>query len=140
MWGVGEMVEEIAPLPVFFLVMANPGVPLSTADVFQALRAPPLARPASKPDFPPTFGSLEALVAYMRGRGNDLEATAKSLCPAIASVLAALSRAPHCLYAAQAGSGPTCFGVFAREFDAQAVAEALSAAQPTWWVRSARAG
>ena len=137
MRGIGERVVPLAQLPTAHLVLANPGVPLSTADVFRRLSAPALTALVPEPVSPGPFANLSALVAAMREDGNDLQMTAIQLCPPIASVLAALAAAPGCLHAAQSGSGPTCFGVFASRAGADIAAARLLAANPRWWVAAA---
>ena len=84
------------------------------------------------------FQDLEALVAYVRTHGNDLEPPAISLLPAIADVKAALSAQPACRLAAMSGSGPTCFGIFGNATDAARAAAALAATHPDWWIAHTR--
>ncbi len=131
--GVGEHVAPAPPLPAAWLVLANPGVGLPTADVFEAL-AGRLSEPP--PPWPPieTFADLVAALAVRR---NDLEAPASTCAPVIADVLAALQRLPGCRLARMTGSGATCFALFADQPAAEQAAKALAAAQPAWWVRAA---
>jgi 4-diphosphocytidyl-2-C-methyl-D-erythritol kinase len=137
MWGIGERVTDLPPLPDFWVVLANPGVPLTTADVFGALGARPFVQAAHAPALPGIFASLEDLLRQMRAEGNDLQATGLRLCPAIGDVLSALMAQPGCRLASQSGSGPTCFGVFANEHQARSASAEIAAAHPVWWVRSA---
>jgi 4-diphosphocytidyl-2-C-methyl-D-erythritol kinase len=137
MTGIGELVRPIGVLPKLWLVLANPGVPLATADVFRALAASPLTRPP-RPRTPlPDLGSPAALLSYLRERSNDLEAPAVKLCPLIAEVRMALAGLEGALLARMSGSGPTCFALFARKAAASAGAAALAAREPAWWVRAA---
>ena len=140
MWGIGERLVGIPDLPSFWLVLANPGVPLATADVFTALRAPPLAIAPLPPEPPPSFATLDDLVGIMRDQGNDLQPVAVRLRPQIADVLAALRASRGCLVAALAGSGPTCFGIFAAEGPARIAADEMAAIRPDWWVVPSSAG
>ena len=135
MWGVGEKTTAMRHLPAMHAVLANPGVPLSTADVFRALQADPLSEPpqAAVPD----LNNLGHVVQYMRAHGNDLEPPATEVLPIIGEVKAALAAQPGCAIAAMAGSGPTCFGIFAVSTDAERASDALARAHSTWWVRSA---
>ena len=64
------------------------------------------------------------LLAWLRARGNDLEAPARRLLPVIGEVLEALGAQPGCRLARMSGSGATCFGVFD---DAPAAARAARA-------------
>ncbi len=133
MWGKGEHLMRLEALPPFWLVLANPSVALSTAAVFNALAAPDHAEEQTAP-LPPVFNSLDALIDWLGGEGNDLEAPAKALAPAIADVIAALARTQGCRLARMSGSGATCFGIFADEAGARNAAAEISAAHPAWWV------
>lgn len=134
MRGIGERLEPLA-LPPFWMTLANPGVPVSTATVFATLAArenPPL------PD-PPTLAETARLFAWLRATRNDLESPALAIAPLIAETLAALAGQPGCALARMSGSGATCFGLFAAAPEALAAAEALRRARPGWWVAAAPA-
>ncbi len=131
MTGVGEALAAIPPLPACGLLLANPGVAVATADVFRA-RTAAFSAPAP---LPPAWPDAAALAAALQGLGNDLEAPALAVCPAIGGVLAALRRLPGVLLARMSGSGATCFALFADSAAAQCAATLLPAA---WW-RSAGA-
>ncbi len=136
MWGVGEKLAAVPPLPELYAVLVNPGVALATAEVYAALAAPPLAAGAADraPEIPGPFPDLEALVSFLQTRGNDLEAPALGLAPQIRRVLSRLRDAEGCRLARLTGSGATCFGLFAARRRAERAAERIGAAQPDWWV------
>lgn len=132
--GIGEAIEPVAPLPRFALVLANPGVAVATPDVFRRLERrdnPPL------PPLPARFDDLDALVAWLAGTRNDLQAAAEAAVPAVAEVIAALAARPGCRLARMSGSGATCFGVFADLAAARAAAAALPAG---WWTAAGMLG
>ncbi len=132
MQGIGERLTPL-DLPPFWIVLANPGVPLATAAAFAGLVSrtnPPLAPPPAFPDAAAFFG-------YLAAQRNDLEAPAVSLAPPLAATLASVRRQPGCVLARMSGSGATCFGVFAAEAPALAAAEAIRHAEPTWWTAAA---
>ena len=131
MRGIGERIEPIE-LPELALVLANPNLALSTGQVFAGLGAP---APAAGPDAS-VPSSRADLLAWLRGRGNDLEAPARRLAPVIDEVIAALGAQPGCRLARMSGSGATCFGVFDDQPAAARAAEALRRARPSWWVIS----
>ncbi len=131
MTGVGDGLAPLPPLPRCGLLLANPGVALATADVFGA-RAAAFSPPARLPREWPDAASLAAALAAL---GNDLEAPAMRLCPAVAGVLARLRALPGCLLARMSGSGATCFALFATPAEAETAAAVLPGA---WW-RSAGA-
>jgi 4-diphosphocytidyl-2-C-methyl-D-erythritol kinase len=144
MGGLGERVTPAGALPPAWIVLANPRVPLATADVFRALRAAPISEGAAEPGAietgtarPANFDDLDALLAYVDERPNDLEAAAGRLCPAVEVVRSALWELEGALIARMSGSGPTCFALFASAETAEAGARVLSAANPGWWVAAA---
>jgi 4-diphosphocytidyl-2-C-methyl-D-erythritol kinase len=134
MRGIGERLDPVA-LPGFWLVLANPGVPVATGAVFAGLAGrvgPPLAPP-------PAFADVRALAGWLAAQRNDLEAPACALAP-VAETLAALGAQPGCLLARMSGSGASCFGLFATVAPAEAAAAALRRARPGWWVAAAEVG
>ncbi len=131
MWARGERVARIAGLPHFALLLVNPGVAVSTAAVFKALGAPALAEMPTVVERP-AFASLDVLLEWLTVNGNDLEAPARSVVPAIGDVLAAIAATKGCRLARMSGSGATCFGIYATEDEARAAADAVE--RPGWWV------
>ena len=127
--GVGERLDPVRGLPDLPLLLVNPGVPLSTAAVFKALRLPD--EPERAP-FPPT-PSIHQLAAWLGEGRNDLEPAAIGLEPAIGETLGMLRHLPDCLVARMSGSGATCWALFADAADLAAADAALAAARPAWW-------
>jgi 4-diphosphocytidyl-2-C-methyl-D-erythritol kinase len=135
MTGRGEHVTEIRGMPSCGVVLVNPGLPLATASVYGALNAAPLsATPADTEPVPDLGGSFERLIDYASPRGNDLAAAALRLAPVIGEVLTALRRLHGARLVQLAGSGPTCFALFATVDEAKVAATSLEAAHPSWWV------
>jgi 4-diphosphocytidyl-2-C-methyl-D-erythritol kinase len=140
MTGRGEMVREISGFPVCGVLLANPGVELATAKVYDLLGA----KPCRENDHPakalPQFdGSFEKLIDYARARGNDLEAPALKLAPAIGEVLALLTELGPSL-ARLSGSGATCFALFDTAQEAASAGLSLSRRQSNWWVKAGSLG
>jgi 4-diphosphocytidyl-2-C-methyl-D-erythritol kinase len=136
MRGVGEILSEPMALPDLPAVLINPGVAVATRDVFAALAAPALSGPPPREEFFTIEADAASLVSLLQARRNDLESPAVALQPVIAEVLQALRAAPGCLLARMSGSGATCFGLFGSVAAAESAAQALAAAQPSWWVRA----
>jgi len=128
MFGIGEKLEPIGALPRVAMVLANPGVPLSTAAVFRRRDAPyaQVERVAPPAD-------LEGLLSWLALRGNDLEEPARVLCPEVAQVLEALSASAGCRLARMSGSGATCFALYENTAQAEAAARVLGQ-RTAWWV------
>jgi 4-diphosphocytidyl-2-C-methyl-D-erythritol kinase len=117
-WGKGD---EVAPAegavpPGTPLLLVNPGVPVSTAEIFQRWDG----------------NDGGPLPSDWRQGGNDLEAPAKAIAPEIADVIAEL-RGVGGDSARMSGSGATCFALFASETDRDAAEARLATAHPGWW-------
>ena len=133
MWGIGRETAPVPALPQLPAILVNPGVPLATAAVFRGLDAPPAPARMVPPVVPGPFRNPAAVAAFVNASGNDLEAAARALCPAVDAVLAALGRAPGSLLARMSGSGPTCFALFETAEAAETAADRIRAAEPGWW-------
>jgi 4-diphosphocytidyl-2-C-methyl-D-erythritol kinase len=95
------------------ILLVNPGLPVSTAEVFRRWRGP--------------------------GSGtNDLEAAALEIAPAIGDVLASLRTQAGATLARMSGSGATCFALFDDEPSRDSAAAAIGASNPGWWQLATR--
>jgi 4-diphosphocytidyl-2-C-methyl-D-erythritol kinase len=143
MTGTGDALAEITGgLPPFDAVLVNPmaAVPADkTARVFRALDAPPLGAGYGPPPSP-SFSDRDALLAFMRARGNDLLRAAEAVVPEVGAVLEALRSAERIEYAAVSGAGPTCFGIFADREAAEVARQRIAAEHSTWWAVAVRLG
>lgn len=119
--GRGEQLEVVDGAPGVPVLLVNPGVGVSTAEVF--------ARWDGVDRGPLPEGRMGAIVHDGR---NDLEAPARAIAPEIDEVLDVLGGQPGALMARMSGSGATCFALFERREDCAAAAARL--AQPGWWV------
>ena len=134
MAGAGETLTPAPGFPAFWMVLANPMQPLSTAEVFAGLER---REGPGGPQAPARFHDFAHLTSWLARQRNDLEASARRLRPAIGRALAALAWDKSCALARMSGSGATCFGLHARESSALEAAERLRAAEPGWWVVAA---
>ncbi|MDJ0942614.1 MAG: 4-(cytidine 5'-diphospho)-2-C-methyl-D-erythritol kinase [Kiloniellales bacterium] len=132
--GIGEDLTPAPPLPPFWVVLVNPGVPLSTAKVFNTRRGA-FSEAAAVWGDPPR--DLDDVLDVLYWSCNDLERPAIALAPKVGDVLAALQSLETCRLARLSGSGATCFGIFAEADQAAEAAAALSSAHADWWVAAA---
>jgi 4-diphosphocytidyl-2-C-methyl-D-erythritol kinase len=130
MYGIGDGIER-TDLPELHAVLVNPGVAVSTRDVFAGLRD---KSGTDIIDWPQAFSDADTVIAFLNRVRNDLEAPALAIAPQIADVLAALRAAPGVKLARMSGSGATCFGLFADEAVAQTAARAIAEAHADWWI------
>ena len=140
--GIGERREPVPELGSLWLVLAHPGVPLATAEVFRAFDAFPRALTGPPPAS--TMPALSGLLGQRAGDDprslasqldtlleNDLEPAALRLCPAIGRLRARL-RDVGALGVGLSGSGPTMFGLFADAEAARKAAEGMALDPPAW--------
>ncbi|MCZ6720715.1 MAG: 4-(cytidine 5'-diphospho)-2-C-methyl-D-erythritol kinase [Proteobacteria bacterium] len=127
--GIGESLDAAPALPVAYLLLVNPGVRLSTSEVFAA-REGAFSEPARFADPPARTRDLAAL---LEARANDLEPPARALAPEIGPCLRWLSKRPGCLLARMSGSGATCYGLFERAEEARLAARAIEEEGLAWW-------
>ncbi len=133
MSGAGEVLTPVN-LPPLYLVLVNPGVTLSTGQVFDALSAKvnqPM--PADLSD----WANAPELARWLAAQRNDLELPARALAPAIGVVLNRIAATPDCLLARMSGSGATCFGLYDNRAAADFAARDIADRHPDWWVRAA---
>ena len=130
--GVGDELARAPKLPAAGIVLVNPRIPLPTAKVFAARRGA-FSAPARLTEELP---DAAALARALGRRGNDLEAAARELVPAVGTVLAALTASPGCRLARMAGSGATCFGIYDNSVTAAAAAEWLGERDSAWWIKA----
>jgi 4-diphosphocytidyl-2-C-methyl-D-erythritol kinase len=135
----GDQLSAAPSIPVLHAVLVNPGVAVSTGQVFAAYDRGP-AGGAAAPDMPAAFDDAASLVAFLKTCRNDLEEPACELEPIIGGVLQVLDAAPESLMARMSGSGATCFALCASQDDANALAGLLFCDYPDWWVRPCRLG
>ncbi|MCP8939269.1 4-(cytidine 5'-diphospho)-2-C-methyl-D-erythritol kinase [Alsobacter sp. SYSU M60028] len=133
MAGIGERVGEKLGLPPLFAVLANPGVAAPTPSVFRELGLRPGQRLREDPGAPPPRGRA-ALMDWLAARGNDLEAPALRVAPAVGETLAALRATQGCRLARMSGSGATCFGLYDDCHAAARAARTLRTRHPGWWI------
>ena len=130
MSGVGQVIRSMSPLPDLGVLLINPGVAVSTPQVFKA-RNGAFSLPV---DGPVSMDGKE-LCELLALQQNDLQGPAIELAPVIATVLETLSGLKGCRLSRLSGSGATCFGLFDDEAAAVAARDAVSTGHDDWWVQ-----
>lgn len=143
MSGIGHALSDVeGGLPQLDAVLVNPMAPVppdKTAQVFRAFGAGPLADNETAAPLP-AFADREALVEFVRARGNQLAEAAEAVVPELRTVLDALSAVWNVEHVAVSGAGPTAFGVFPDAAAAEAARRELSATYPGWWIVATKLG
>ena len=122
--GVGDALLPLADtLSGMPLLLANPGIPLGTGEVFA--RWDGVDRGA--------LGEGEPLATALDGR-NDLTEPAIQLVPEIGDLLAMLETLSGVILARMSGSGATCFALFESDVARDIGAAMVRLAMPSAWV------
>jgi 4-diphosphocytidyl-2-C-methyl-D-erythritol kinase len=125
MTGTGIKSQAVS-LPIaldspVYVVLANPGLPLSTAEIFAGLSEYSVSAESQLADYIQQ-GNLEKIIAI----GNDLTAPAVARYPEIARLIEVLGQ-PHkgFIGAGMSGSGSSCFALTTDKSSAQSLAQSL---------------
>lgn len=135
MSGIGETLMPLTErhIPSFDIVLVNPGLPVSTPQVFQTLQN---TDQSALPRLP-AQNDHQAWLTWLGGTRNDLFEPACKLCPDIEFVISQLVH-EGAQMARMSGSGATCFGIFGTSQSAAIAAQALHRSHPNWWVCATR--
>lgn len=128
--GIGDIIEPWPDFPGLNYVLVNPGVAVSTAQVYA--------------EYDLTWTNRRACHKIYRSNRNntpwewllvnDLESVTMKAHPELGDIKSALS-ASGAQGVLMSGSGPSVFGVFDKNSQARRAAEELSG-QGSWWVRA----
>ena len=131
--GVGDELSAVPGFPALGLVLVNPGVAVSTPEVFKALAS------RDNEPLPPLPGKLDfhSIRNWLEATRNDLEPAARTIQPAITEALRALKKA-DAGFARMSGSGATCFGLFETGNVAKRAALDIRHRHPDWFVAATR--
>ena len=133
MRGIGQQIDPLAWEWRGWYVLVNPGVGVSTPDVFRHLpnkSNPPLSVSEQITTDP---------IGWLRHQRNDLQPAAVQMAPVIQDVLDALSHQDDVELVRMSGSGATCFALFSDRDACQRAAGNVQRHHPDWWVSTARA-
>ena len=125
MEGIGEILTPLPKLGQLNVVLVNPGIGISTAEIFNAFDAN-----VTSSYFPEKGDTL--LTMAKTGR-NDLQDIAVKIAPVIQDVITLINTQNGCKLARMSGSGATCFGIFGSQLQAHAAVHTIKVKHPAWW-------
>ncbi|PLP59759.1 4-(cytidine 5'-diphospho)-2-C-methyl-D-erythritol kinase [Mesorhizobium loti] len=131
--GAGETISTVAEFPALGLVLVNPGVAVTTADVFRSLAN---RDNEALPPLPKTI-DFHSLRGWLEATRNDLETAAETIAPLIGKAKASLLQA-DAAFVRMSGSGATCFGLFETGNVAKRAAASIRSRHPDWFVAATR--
>ncbi len=132
MRGIGDEITPAPEMPEIPILLINPLVSCSTADIFLHHNGD-FKKDISLPD---KFSSANDLVKTLESLDNDLFNPSIKLVPEISNIMNALSTQQKCIFSRMSGSGATCFGLFETMKDAQQSAENIAKDNPDWWIKT----
>lgn len=127
--GIGEKLKALPPMPKCYLLIAKPGVSVSTKFVYENLHANDL-KEEQHPNIDAMIRTIQKkdlalLTSYM---GNVLELVTIPAYPVIEEIKRCMLEA-GALGAMMSGSGPTVFGIFETQPQARKAYRAVKASQ-----------
>lgn len=137
MRGIGEQLELLDAFPRFDMLLVNPGVGVSTPQVFQKLAWTSHAARQAMPSLPEA-ATKDAVITWLKRTKNDLQEPAIRLVPEIAATLDALQSTPGCKLARMSGSGATCFGIYENPHAVVNGSRQIRSKHAHWWISSVK--
>ena len=134
--GVGEHLVPSGLGYCWPILLVNPGVGVSTPEVFQKFHGMGLVFSAKRHPWPPHWGSEGAAREGVVSMGNDLVAAAVECAPEVAVVLDSLSRLEGAWFSQMSGSGATCFALMENQNDLAVAEDYMRQLYPSAWVAS----
>ena len=127
--GIGEKLKTLPPMPKCYLLIAKPGISVSTKFVYENLHVNELEA-KKHPDVDAMMTALrQKVLALLSARmGNILELVTIPAHPVIDKIKQEMQKA-GALGAMMSGSGPTVFGIFDTQPKARKAYRALRASQ-----------
>lgn len=121
--GIGEELSPLSPMPKCYILIAKPGISVSTKVVYEKLDASAIVE---HPDIDGIIHALDEnnLELLTERMGNVLEQVTIADCPIIEEIKDTM-KDNGAMNAMMSGSGPTVFGVFTRKQDAQEAMKAI---------------
>lgn len=118
--GIGEKLTPTCGLSGCHIVLVNPGVSVSTADIYRAIDS---SEPTEQSHTQRLLAALAEgnLQEAKRDMVNMMQPVAIRYCPAIYDLLTELKEA-GAVHSMMSGSGATCFGIFTEKPNAEQLA------------------
>lgn len=130
--GIGDEITEIQEFPKLHILLVNPLIAVSTAEIFKmGFDRKSESRNLNSEKM--SFKTTQNLIDFLENTKNDLEENATKLCPEIADIINNISAQSGCLLARMSGSGATCFGIFETKDRALMAQENILNKNPNYW-------
>lgn len=113
--GIGEKISEITGLPPCKILLVNPGVEVSTKEVYETIDTYKNDERVDNASLIRCLSAqnLSAAIPYMK---NVMQPVSSAICPRITEIIEKI-KSMGALHAMMSGSGATCFGIFDKNAD-----------------------
>ncbi|MBR5157096.1 MAG: 4-(cytidine 5'-diphospho)-2-C-methyl-D-erythritol kinase [Clostridia bacterium] len=113
--GIGEKISEISGLPSCKILLVNPGVEVSTKEVYETIDSYQNDERVDNKSLISCLSdkNLPGAVSYMK---NVMQPVSSKMCPQITDIIEKI-RSLGAIHAMMSGSGATCFGIFDKNAD-----------------------
>lgn len=129
--GIGEICENVSLGFNGAILLVNPGISVSTPDVFNAYKASAVPFSQKLDEKTDVVSAIHQLEKSTR---NDLFEPTSALSPVINDVVKVMCDLPHQKMVRMSGSGATCFALFNSLLEAEKASEIILEKKPSWWV------
>ncbi|MBQ9914986.1 MAG: 4-(cytidine 5'-diphospho)-2-C-methyl-D-erythritol kinase [Clostridia bacterium] len=121
--GIGEILSPASGLLDCYVVLANPGIGVSTGAIYKAIDEASVAPKTDTKKLLAALAQGDLAEAFLHME-NMMEPVAESFCPEIREILSAIKKtgADHVM---MSGSGATCFGIYLKKPDEQMLKKIL---------------
>ena len=129
--GVGDRLTALQSPPPIWIVLANPGIQISTAKVFRTL----ISKNNSPLENVNGLNRENGLIEYLLRQRNDLEPVTCELVPMVKVLLDFFKENQNCKLFRMSGSGATCFGLYLEKEAAERTVCDIKKSFPMFWVK-----
>ncbi len=135
MTGIGENIKQIDLCGGQPILLVNPGVSVSTPDIFKSFKNMALPFTSRKPvDFNQINWTL--MLEHLKASKNDLQMPASVINASVSEVIEKLKNLEGLIFSRMSGSGATCFALFESDDLCKKAAKSLSNQHETWWIKA----
>lgn len=134
--GRGEKISPLPEVPEMWILLAKPGIEVSTAEIYKHFRAEKVIQ---RPDSEAMICAIKSgeKSGIVNNLGNVLESVTLEKYPEVAKLKADMSRL-GVVNPLMSGSGPSVFGFVETQRDAEKIAASLRQEQPNLFVAVTR--
>jgi len=133
MSGIGEEICDVSLKSCAYLLLVNPGVSVSTAEVFKRSHELRVSFDEKRQKYVGQV-NFTFILERLKESGNSLQLAACDIEVEIKEVLNEIAQTEDVLISRMSGSGATCFGLYETKVSCQKAAKKIKDINYKWWV------